>query len=200
MWTPWNSMDHHEHLKNIRHGNDLTIYSRSPPALVKTVNTLSCELQQVGTHLNAAKSEIFSKPLDHIVHAEVSQDLVHVLHGESSHGNFGRHIPKTWNMWPCGTTASHFKRVGIMQQTLDFTYKQTRALEIAIEVFQCSRRPCFFSLHALALTKVQFKKCRPIPTQNVTINWSEMMRRMNYRINVVLSDFLEFFFAAGTRS
>lgn len=119
------------------------------------------------------------------MHAEVSQDLLHVLHGESSHRNFGRHIPRTWNMWPCGTTASHFKRVGIMQQTLDFTYKQTRAFEVAIEVFQCSRRPCFFSLHALALTKVQFKKCQPIATQNVTINWSEMMRRMNYRINVV---------------
>ena len=58
------------------------------------------------------------------MHAEVSQDLVHVLHGESSHGNFGRHIPRTWNMWPCGTTASHFKRVGIMQQTLDIHFRK----------------------------------------------------------------------------
>ena len=42
----------------------------------------------VGLQLNAAKSKIFTtKPLDHPIYAEVSQDLVHVLHAEASSGS-----------------------------------------------------------------------------------------------------------------
>ena len=55
--------------------------------------------------------------------------------------------------WPCGTTASHVKRLGKIQQTSDLTYKQTRV--VMIDVFH--RPAIYFSLHTLALTNFYFE-------------------------------------------
>ena len=87
------AMDHHERLTNIRYADDLMLYTPSLPALVEMIETLSCELQQIGLQLNAAKSKIFTtKPLDHPMYAEVSQDLVHVFPTDFSRKYLGRHI------------------------------------------------------------------------------------------------------------
>ena len=44
--------------------------------------------------IKRSQSKIFTtKTLDHRMYAEVSQDLVHILHGKSSHKYLGRHIP-----------------------------------------------------------------------------------------------------------
>ena len=165
------AMDHHERLTNIRYADDLMLYARSLPALVEMIETLSCELQQVGLQLNAAKSKIFTtEPLEHPMYAEVSQDLVHVLHGEASHKYLGRH----WELettWPCGTSPSRGKRLGKVQQTSDFTYKQACKFETAIEVLQC----CCHASHAfqfahLGIDENPIGKHQRIAAQNVTIN------------------------------
>jgi len=44
----------------------------------------------------------------------------------------------------CATTSSHDKRLGKMQLASDFTSKQTREFEIAIDVLQC----CCHASHA----------------------------------------------------
>ena len=146
------AMDHHERLTNIRYADDLMLYARSLPALVEMIETLSWELHQIGLHLNAAKSKIFTtKQLDHPMYVEVWQDLVHVLHEGSSQKYLGRHIPwEPETAWLCGITSSQDNRLGKIQQTSDQTYKQTREFEIAFEILQC----CCHASHTVQFAHV----------------------------------------------
>ena len=94
--------------------------------------------------------------------------------------------------WPCGTSSSRDKRLGKVQQTSDFTYKQTCEFETAIEVLQCVVTPVMlFSLHTLALTKIQLESINVLQRKMLRSivgwvrmsgeDWSETMRRMNHR-------------------
>ena len=56
-----------------------------------------------------SKRKIFTtKPLDHPMYVEVSQDLVHVLHEGSSHKYLGTHIPG--NLTQRGRVESHHRK------------------------------------------------------------------------------------------
>ena len=196
------AMDHHERLTNIRYADDLMLYARSLPALVEMIETLSCELQQVGLQLNAAKSKIFTtKPLDHPMYAEVSQDLVHVLHGEVSHKYLGRHIPG--NLKQRGRVELHHRVTSAWakfnkHRTL-LTNKHV-SLQLRLKFFNAVVTPVMlFSLHTLALTKIQLESINVLQRKMLRSivgwvrmsgeDWSETMRRMNHRISVALEPF-----------
>ena len=49
------AMVHHEQLTTIRYADELLSYARSLPALVEMIETLSCEPDQIGQQLIAAK-------------------------------------------------------------------------------------------------------------------------------------------------
>ena len=154
------AMDHHERLTNMRYADDLMLYARSLPALVEMIDTLSFELQQVWLQLNAAKSKIFTtKPLDHPMYAEMSQDLVHVLQGDSSHKYLGRHIPG--NLKQCGRVELHHRMTSAWAKfnthpTL-LTNKHA-SLKLRLKLFNAVVTPAMvFTLQTLALTKVELK-------------------------------------------
>ena len=94
---------------NIRYADDLMLCARSFPVLVEMIEALSWGLHQVSIQLNAAKDKVFTtKPLDHPMYVEASQDLVHVLHEGSSHMFPGRHI--RGNLKQRGRVELHHRR------------------------------------------------------------------------------------------
>ena len=167
------AMGHHERLTNIRYADDLMLYARSLPALVEMIETLPWELHQIGLQLNAAKSKIFTtKQLDHPMYVQVSQDLVHVLHGGVfPQVSWQTHPWEPETAWLCGITSSQDNRLGKIQQTSDHTYKQTREFEIALEILQC----CCHASHAFQFAHVgtdesAARKHQRTTAQNVAIN------------------------------
>ena len=201
------AMDHHERLTNIRYADDLMLYARSLPALVEMIETLSWELHQIGLQLNAAKSKIFTtKPLDHPMYVEVSQDLVHVLHEGSFFGPFTQvswqtHPWERETAWPCGI--HHRKTIAGQNSTNIGPYIQTNTyckFEIAIEVLQCcchASRAFQFSYVGIDESAIRKHQCIAASMLRsivgwVRVNgedWSETMRRTNHRLSVALKLF-----------
>ena len=179
------------------YADDLMLYARSLPALVEMIETLSWELHQIGLQLNAAKSKIFTtKPLDHPMYVEVSQDLVHVLHEGSSHKYLGRHIPG--NLKQRGRVELHHRKTiawaKFNKHRTILTNKHV-SLKLRLKFFNAVVTPAMlFSLHTLALTKMQLENINVLQIVGwVRVNgedWSETMRRMNHRLSVALELFL----------
>ena len=187
------AVDHHKRLTNIRYAGHLMLYARSVPALVEMSETLSCELQQVGLELYAAKSKIFTtKPLDHPMYAEVSQDLVQILQGDSSHKYLGRHIPG--NLKQRGPVELHHRMtsawVKFNKHRILLTNKHV-SLKLRLKFFNAVVTPAMlFSFHTLALTKVQLENINVLQRKMLRsiVGWVRMngedrfetMRRMNH--------------------
>ena len=154
------AMDHHERLTNIRYADGLMLYARSLPALMDMIEILSWELHPIGLQLNAAKSKIFTtKQLDHPMYVEVSQDLVHVLHEGSSHKYLGRHIPG--NVKQRGCVELHHRKTiawGKFNKHRTILTNKHVSLKLRLKFFNAVVMPAMlFSLHTLALTKVQLR-------------------------------------------
>ena len=146
------AIGHHERLTNIMYAHDLMLDACSFPVLVEMIETFSCKLSQVGLHLKAAKNEMFTtKLLDHPMFAEVSQGLVHVLHGGSARKYLCKRIPG--NLKQRGRVELHHRVTNVWAK-FD-KHNQTCEFETAIEIFQCRchANHCF-GLHTLALTRV----------------------------------------------
>ena len=166
------------------------------------IETLSWELHQIGLQLNAAKTKIFTaRQLDHPMYVEVSQDLVHVLHQRSSHKYLGRHIPGNLKQRGC-VELRHRKTIAwakFNKHRAMLTNKHVN-LKLRLKFLTAVVTPAMlFSLHTLALTKVQLKSVNVLQRKMlrsivgwVRLNgedWSETMRRMNHRLSVALAPF-----------
>ena len=174
----------------------------SLPALVEMIETLSWELHQIGLQFNAAESKIFTtRQLDHPMYVEVSQDLVHVLHERSSHKYLTRDIPG--NLKPRGCVELHHRKTiawaKFNKHRAMLTNKHV-SLKLRLKFFTAVVTPAMlFSLHTLALTKVQLKNVNVLQRKMlrsivgwVRLNgddWSETIRRMNHRLSVALAPF-----------
>ena len=117
------AMDHHERLTNIRCADDLMLYARSLPALVETIETLPCELQQIGLQLNAAKSK-YSQQNRWIIQCMLKCRRIWCMffHRDSSHKYFGRHI--LGNLKQRGRVELHHRMTSARAKTSDL-YLQT---------------------------------------------------------------------------
>ena len=135
------------------------------------------------------------------MYAEVSQDLVHVLHGEASHKYLGRHIPG--NLKQRGRVELHHR---VTSAWAKFNKHRTLlankhvSLKLRLKFFNAVITPVMlFSLHTLALTKIQLESINVLQRKMLRSivgwvrmsgeNWSETMRQMNHRISVALELF-----------
>ena len=196
------AMDHHERLTNIRYADDLMLYARSLPALVGMIEIFSRELNHICLQFNAAESKIFTrKQLDHPMYVEVSQDLVHVLHVESSHKYHGRHIPGNLKQRSC-VELHHRKTIAwekLNKHRTMLTNKHV-SFNLRLKFFHAVvTAAMLFSLHTLALTKVQLESINVLQRKMLRsiVGWvrlngedlSETMRRMNHKLSVVFGAF-----------
>ena len=137
------------------------------------------------------------------MYVEVSQDLVHVLHEGSSHKYLGRHIPG--NLKQRGRVELHHRKTIAWakfnkHRTILTNKHVSFLLKLRLKFFNAVVTPAMlFSLHTLALTKVQLESINVLQRKMlrsivgwVRVNgedWSETMRRMNHRLGVALELF-----------
>ena len=127
--------------------------------------------------------------------------LVHVLHEGSSHKYLGRHIPG--NLKQRGRVELHHRKTiawaKFNKHRTILTNKHV-SLKLRLKFFNAVVTPAMvFSLHTLALTKVQLENINVLQRKMlqsivgwVRVNgedWSETMRRMNHRLSVALELF-----------
>ena len=126
---------------------------------------------------------------------------MHVLHEGSSHKYLGRHIPG--NLKQRGRVELHHRKTiawaKFNKHRTILTNKHV-SLKLRLKFFNAVVTPAMlFSLHTLALTKVQLESINVLQRKMlrsivgwVRVNgedWSETMRRMNHRLSVVLELF-----------
>ena len=135
------------------------------------------------------------------MYVEVSQDLVHVLHEGSSHKYLGRHILGNLKQRGC-VELHHRKTIAWAKFNKHRTVLTNKhvSLKLRLKFFNAVVTPAMiFSLHTLALTKVQLESIDVLQRKMlrsivgwVRLNgedWSDTMRRMNHRLSVALELF-----------
>ena len=93
------------------------------------------------------------------MYVEVSRDLVHVLHEGSSHKYLGRHIPGNLKQRGC-VELHHRKTIAWAKFNKHRTVLTNKhvSLKLRLKFFNAVVTPAMiFSLHTLALTKVQLE-------------------------------------------